>query len=40
MCGSVCLAVPQRVKPVLHGTETHLAGFTSCTPLPNDKVEF
>ena len=40
MCGSACLAVPQRVKHVLHCAETHFVGFTFRTPLPNGKVEF
>jgi mannose-6-phosphate isomerase-like protein (cupin superfamily) len=34
------LAVPPRVKHVLHGTETPFVGFTFRTPLLNDKVEF
>ena len=34
------LAVPPRVRHVLHGTETPFVGFTFRTPLLNDKVEF
>jgi len=34
------LAVPPRVKHVLHGTEIPFVGCTFRTPLLNDKVEF